>query len=219
MALDFHAQRDLLMAFATPLAQTQVRDAAAINQGLRRLILERESAEPGQSRSNVGGWHSKDDFLDWGGAKIAKLTEALREAVGRMMALISHPRRCEVEQDLIAWANVCRKGHYHALHTHPSFHWSGVYYVEAGGAAPDWPRSGMIEFQDPRGCVDMAGMPGNPFGRTVAVTPTTGMLVVFPSWLYHWVNPYHGDGERISIAFNSRITRYRVVEEAGATSA
>jgi hypothetical protein len=74
----------------------------------------------------------------------------------------------------------------------------------------------VLEVQDPRGCVDMAGMPGNPFGRTIAITPASGLMVVFPSWLYHWVNPYHGAGERISIAFNSRITKYRVVEaEAG----
>jgi hypothetical protein len=29
-----------------------------------------------------------------------------------------------------------------------------------------------------------------------------GMMVLFPSWLYHFVNPFFGDGERISIAFN-----------------
>ncbi|MCZ6839887.1 MAG: putative 2OG-Fe(II) oxygenase [Alphaproteobacteria bacterium] len=26
--------------------------------------------------------------------------------------------------------------------------------------------------------------------------------LIFPAWLKHYVNPYHGDGERISIAFN-----------------
>ena len=30
-------------------------------------------------------------------------------------------------------------------------------------------------------------------------------MVVWPSWLLHWVNPYYGEGERISIAFNARI--------------
>jgi hypothetical protein len=27
-------------------------------------------------------------------------------------------------------------------------------------------------------------------------------LMMFPAWLNHYVNPYHGDSERISIAFN-----------------
>ena len=29
-------------------------------------------------------------------------------------------------------------------------------------------------------------------------------MVVFPGWMYHFVNPYQGEGERISIAFNVR---------------
>ena len=59
--------------------------------------------------------------------------------------------------------------------------------------------------RDPRGAVEMAGTPANPFGRTVPVTPQDGMMVVFPSWLLHWVRSYQGPGERISIAFNSRV--------------
>lgn len=212
MALDFNPQRDLMMAFTTPLAQIRVSEAAEINPGLKRLILEREAAEPSRSRSNVGGWHSRDDLLTWGGNEIAVLDRSFREAARHMMALINQPRRCELDQELVAWANVCRAGHYHAPHTHPNHHWSGVYYVEAGTAAPDWPRSGVLELQDPRGCVDMAGTPGNPFGRTIAIAAATGMMAVFPSWLYHWVNPYHGEGERISIAFNSRITKFKTLD-------
>ena len=104
MGLDFNARRDVLMAFATPLAQTRVREAAEINPGLRRAILDREAAAPGQSRSNVGGWHSKGDLLTWGGKEIAVLEESFREAAGRMMALIAHPQRCELDQELVAWA-------------------------------------------------------------------------------------------------------------------
>ena len=216
MTLDFNAQRDLLMAFTTPLAQIRVREAAEINPGLKRAILEREAAAPSQSRSNVGGWHSRDDLLSWGGEEIAVLDQSIREAAGQMMALLAHPRRCELEQELVAWANVCRAGHYNEPHNHPNNHWSGVYFVEAGSAAPEWPRSGVLELQDPRGCVDMARTPGDPFGRTIAIPAETGRMVVFPSWLYHWVNPYQGAGERISIAFNSRISKYRVVDaEAG----
>ncbi len=77
MGLDFNARRDVLMAFATPVAQTRVREAAEINPGLRRTILDREAAAPAESRSNVGGWHSKDDFLTWGGKEIAVLVHRL----------------------------------------------------------------------------------------------------------------------------------------------
>ena len=41
----------------------------------------------------------------------------------------------------------------------------------------------------------------NAFPKLV-LDPKPGLMVIFPSWLYHYVNPFHGAGERISIAFN-----------------
>ena len=34
------------------------------------------------------------------------------------------------------------------------------------------------------------------------VPPEACLMLLFPSWLYHYVNTFHGQGERISIAFN-----------------
>ncbi len=50
----------------------------------------------------------------------------------------------------------------------------------------------------------MSTHPLNPFGTTnlLRLAPTPGMMVVFPSFLYHGVLSYHGDAPRISIAFN-----------------
>ena len=33
-------------------------------------------------------------------------------------------------------------------------------------------------------------------------------MLVFPSWVRHYVTPYHGRGERISIAFNVRMEEF-----------
>ena len=215
MTLDFEQRRDVLMAFATPIAQIKVSAAAEINPGLRRTILEREASSPGQARSNVGGWHSADDFLTWPVPEVAELNRAIELAVQHMSAIATQSRRVEIAQTLRGWANVCRAGGYHVLHNHATYHWSGVYYVAAGTQVPEQARSGVIEMQDPRGFTEMSGTPGNPFGRTLAVTPVDGILLVFPSWLYHWVNPYEGEGERISIAFNARVTSFKVLEKAG----
>ena len=65
----------------------------------------------------------------------------------------------------------------------------------------------MIEFVDPRVAVEMIAVPGGPFDGRYKVRPQDGMLLVFPSWLLHFVNPYLSDDERISIAFNSRVTK------------
>ncbi len=69
----------------------------------------------------------------------------------------------------------------------------------------DLPLSGLLEFLDPRPLVEMVLAPGHPFGRPLRIQPEAGLMVVFPSWLYHLVHPYTGDGARISIAFNAPI--------------
>ena len=38
--------------------------------------------------------------------------------------------------------------------------------------------------------------------RAPVLRAEAGTMIVFPSWLYHFVNPFQGDGERISVSFN-----------------
>ena len=60
------------------------------------------------------------------------------------------------------------------------------------------------ELCDPRAFTEMVPTPGSPFGQRAIFRAEPGLMVLFPSWLYHFVNPFFGDGERISIAFNVR---------------
>jgi uncharacterized protein (TIGR02466 family) len=209
MSIDFQLKRDVLLAFTTPITQVRVGEAAAINPPLKAEILRRSAEEKGQVRSNVGGWHSGDDIFDWPVDGMSVLKESAEQAVTKMAELVNQSPAARIEQTLRGWANVCRSGHYHKPHSHATYHWSGVYYVDTGTVSNEHPQSGTLEFQDPRGAVEMAGMPGNPFGRSIAVRPQSGMIVIFPSWLLHWVNPYQGDEPRISIAFNSRVDLFR----------
>ena len=39
-------------------------------------------------------------------------------------------------------------------------------------------------------------------GVSELIRPEAGAMIVFPAWISHAVRPYHGDGTRISIAFN-----------------
>jgi hypothetical protein len=48
----------------------------------------------------------------------------------------------------------------------------------------------------------MVPAPGNPCGQRVIFRAEAGTMILFPSWMYHFVNAFHGPGERISIAFN-----------------
>jgi len=54
-----------------------------------------------------------------------------------------------------------------------------------------------------RAGVEAVTAPGDPYGEPFRVRPQAGLLVIFPSWLYHWVHPYTGQTPRIAISFNA----------------
>ena len=39
------------------------------------------------------------------------------------------------------------------------------------------------------------------------VVPEPGVMIAFPSYLKHYVHPFFGEGERIVIAANVKVTR------------
>lgn len=197
----------VLSAFETPIVMCQRTGVEAVNDGLRRIILDREERDQGVKKSNSGGWHSRHDLLAWGGDDIETLTSWIREAVADVtVANDTVDRDRIVFTKLRAWANVSRRGNFNKTHNHPSSDWSGVYYVTLGEPDADVPDNGTIEFLDPRGgAVGMLSTIGQQFGQKIRIAPQPGLLLLFPSWLLHSVNPYEGPGERISIAFNASI--------------
>jgi uncharacterized protein (TIGR02466 family) len=196
-------EKQVAMAYPTPIGRFKVSDAAAVNRELRRAILEREKTEPSSDYANVGGWHSRANLLDWPLPEVDVFRGWITEAINHMVATVSEGRPVRGSFGISAWANVARPGQYHRIHNHPNSAWSGVYYVEVGAADPKFPLAGVLEICDPRPFTEMIASPGDPFGKRAIFRPEPGMMVLFPSWLYHFVNPYQGEGERISIAFNS----------------
>jgi uncharacterized protein (TIGR02466 family) len=192
-------------AFPTPLGRLWVPDAEAMNHSLRVFILAQEAKYLSLGRSNIGGWHSQTDFLDCPEPAVAALSTWIDWAVRKMVDTTAGATGFKGELSVTAWATVCRAGAYHAPHSHPDSAWSGVYYVDAGTSSSDRPLSGMLEFLDPRAGVEAVTAPGDPYGEPVRVRPESGLLVVFPSWLYHWVHPYVGEAPRIAVSFNAAL--------------
>ena len=108
------------------------------------------------------------------------------------------------------WANVSGAGASNHLHMHPGNLWSGALYVDMGGAEANPELGGAFYFEDPRyPLVNMhntrfrfANADGTPMQVMPEVRPAAGDILMFPAWLRHGVKPYHGDGVRISVAFN-----------------
>ena len=191
------APEELSNLFPTVLMRRRMSDAKSKNRRLRKIILKRETIDPGVRQSNVGGWHSTADLWDWPNPEMRDLCNWVKTAAQDFTAstfALKPDDEVLVEPYGGAWANVLRDGGYNKVHNHPGSAWSAVYYVASGEPNKNLPGNGNFEFMDPR--------PGNVYGGKEIVTPEPGMLMLFPSWLYHYVNPYHGDGERISIAWN-----------------
>ena len=205
---------NITQAFPTYIGRVRLPDTEAMNHGLHALILDEEAQYPSLGRSNIRGWHSRPDFLHRSDANVDALTSWIIWALRRMICATTGQDAFKGTLSITAWATVCRAGAYHAPHSHPDSAWSGVYYVDGGAENPDQPLSGMLEFLDPRAGAEAVSAPGDPYGEPFRVRPQAGLLVVFPSWLYHWVHPYAGETPRIAISFNATI-RAHAVDEAG----
>ena len=190
-------QDELKQIFPTVMMQRTLHDVLPLNDRLREIVLGRERANEGLKASNVGGWHSSADLLEWPEPEIS-VFEAAIMAAGRDITANMLPPGIDGEIDVKVfggcWANVTRDGGYNKIHNHPGAVWSGCYYVCTGKPAAEPDFNGWIEFQDPR--------PGNIHGGKERICPEAGLLLMWPAWLNHFVNPFSGTGERISIAFN-----------------
>lgn len=203
MTLHKEYPNGLLLAWPTPILSRQI-DEPDLLADLKSAILTREKNHPeGIVRALVNGWHSETDLMDWPDAPISTLRDRLSVALTDFFAMMNSGRPITGAAHITAWANVSRRGGFHRLHTHHSSMVSGVFYVDIGTPDPDdTDFNGSISFVDPRVAVEMVQLPGRPFGDKLKMDPKPGSLLLFPSWLQHFVDPFRGEGTRISIAFN-----------------
>ncbi|HLF58153.1 MAG TPA: TIGR02466 family protein [Alphaproteobacteria bacterium] len=214
MALNIQLNNGVILGFPTPLLRQEVKGAERINTALRAAILKRAKSEPSVARHNVGGWRSGDDLLTSPLKEVGVIKAAINKAIAQLTQLTMgvSGKTVRGEVNASAWATVCRPGDYVKPHIHPLSTWSGVYFVSGDDQVEGHPDSGILEFLDPRSATDLLQTPGNPFGASFKVKPTPGVLVVHPSWLVHFVNPYQGSGERITIGFNAFIKSVALTE-------
>ena len=198
--------------FATPIAVVEIPEAAAVNDALRHTILEHERTVPSVDHSNLGGWQSPWDFTEWGGEAGGQVV-ALATRIADRLTSNRDGKPVQVTWKINAWANINRAQHGNEFHTHPGAYWSASYYVDDGGIGDDPALGGEFEIQDPRGVGPAMYAPmlafatpgGQSVGASELIRPRSGMMLVFPSWLSHAVQPYRGTATRISIAMNMSV--------------
>ena len=97
------------------------------------------------------------------------------------------------------WSNVLKPGETHRPHTHSNNILSGVFYVMAEQTSgiiftDPRPQAGVIQPDITKQFVDNANV--------IKYDSATNRMILFPSWLQHYVPMNETKSNRISIAFN-----------------
>lgn len=195
--------------FPVMILRRLLTDDGSLNRALALLARQRRATEPSAQISNAGGWQSAATVLDWDMPAIqmirASILDGVRDVSAVHMGMDPAATRVSVDQ-LMGWFNINGRGDYNRPHIHPSATWSGVYYIQAGSGGPAGRTSGRLEFLDPRPGAEASPLGPVAHGTRLPIDPVPGLLVLFPSYLMHYVHPFEEDGERITLAFNCVVT-------------
>jgi len=185
--------------FSTPIWTSKIDNYEEINNMMNNYIYNLQKKDPeGVIKSNLKGWHSKNFDMkdDEPKSFIEAIKKNINEAINDMGWDLSNQ---EVTLSNM-WAIINKKGAMNQKHHHSNSDLSAAYYVTAKDGCGD------IIFYDPR--------PGKVYKHPLSnklnllnannngVKPEPGMLILFPSYLEHSVNPNTSNHERIVISFN-----------------
>jgi len=190
--------------FGVPVFSAICEEFQRYRESLKECVQQEMLKSPrGLVRSNRNGWHSEEDLHRWEHDSVRWL---VREIEGFVGACIAGSKEQRENLDLVllgSWANVSGFGAWNSPHNHLPCPWSGVYYVSVDNtidAEEAGTSSGRIEFLNP--------LPlGVRYHREASVryTPADGLMLLFPGYLVHWVQPNLSQNQRISISFNLRV--------------
>lgn len=178
--------------------QIYVKDIGTpeLNQYLENNVIRLSKTTTGIQKSNVNGWHSKNDIFKMPEyERLVSLLFKMQKEIYEEEGLASEPFLGTM------WANINPKGGFNKPHIHSNCLWSGVYYVKTPN------NSGNLNIKDPR-AISLMTLPNynkklKPYQwKEVSYVPVAGRCIMFPAWLEHYVEPNLSDDIRISISFN-----------------
>src|SRR5229473_6722268 len=199
---------DLLRMFPTFVWKAELRPEIyqPINDQILRTLGELRAPladlMPGESWQSDHGLHELDGF------------RAVADCIGRSaQSVLEYLKVGHGSLEITGcWANVNAPGAGHPVHNHPNNYLSGVYYVRTH------PGANTVNFLDPRPQTAIIRPPITELTaentEQIVVSVKDGMLLMFPAWLQHSVDPNRSDRARISIGFNIMFRAYAEVMAA-----
>ena len=188
--------------FATPVWASKIENYKTVNEEIYKYIINlQQSDKDGIIKSNIKGWHSKDFNLN--DKEALSFVKLITPSIEKVINDMNWDTAKQVAKITSMWAIINKGGASNARHHHGNSSISAAYYVRA-------PKNcGEIVFYDPRPAPvyshPFAIAPNSLNAMVNSVTPSEGVLVLFPSYLDHSVNPNLSNDERIVISFNITI--------------
>ena len=173
------------------------KDVQLNNNQLAQDIVNWSNRDKGVSKTNYKGWHSTTDMHTK-----SEYSQLVTELMSMQKDIYDneHLDRHAILGNM--WANINPPGGMNQPHIHPNSLFSGVYYVKSQ------PKAGRLKIYDPRPGIQFimptrkSGDPGRDMWRDANIEPIEGRIVMFPSWLWHAVEPNDSNELRISVSFN-----------------
>ena len=182
--------------FPSRIWQAQLPSLMPYLEGWAKAVHAMRAANPAPAGRTVRqGWNSEDmAVLDR--PEFGPLHQAVRVACA---AALTEMGEGSTAFSLQSWINMHDRGGFNFLHMHEGSLLSGSFYISAPAG------SGQFVFRDPRpGVINGSIKGGVPNGHAdVHLTPSAGLLVLFPCWMEHYVEPHDSDESRITLAFNA----------------
>lgn len=192
--------------FPTPYWWVDITDLD--NDKMLEACYEIERHQQGRIKSNRGGYQSDD--LPYDHPSFTDLLGCIRSASQTIFEQ-AYARFCDTSFRNVCignyWLNINRKNDFNMDHVHPGCFLSGVYYVSADSSL----NQGRIIFRRENNFTMhygsyFDGLKGNESSphleEMIPLSPRTGALLLFPSYLSHCVEPNQSDTDRVSISFN-----------------
>ena len=190
--------------FSTAVWTSKIDNYERINNEMFNYIINLQKKDPvGLIKSNFKGWHSKDFNLKDEQPKI--FVEAIKKNINISLNDMNWDVTKQSVNIKSMWAIINEQAAWNQKHHHSNSDLSAAYYVSAHE------NCGDIVFYDPRPAPvykhPIPKSPNNLNATVNSIKPEAGMLVLFPSYLEHSVNPNMSDKKRIVISFNINLEK------------
>jgi|13_taG_2_1085334.scaffolds.fasta_scaffold125679_2 uncharacterized protein (TIGR02466 family) len=162
------------------------------------LILKKEEEKSGRYKSNRGGFQTNDLNHNENKDMIKIIINYIYNLIKKNYVF----DKIRFDLDNI-WINKNPKMAINMPHIHPRSHFSGVFFIEVPK------QDGNLVFFRNEKSSNMMGdgfFEGSDFNVSYDVSPKEKMILLFPSYLQHMVEPHFEEGYRISVSFNIRIS-------------